>query len=133
MAVTETLDQRYGRTPDRKRRARWWIIGAAVAFVAVFTAWTFWAGWDGDQANLEATDTAFTITDAHHVNISFTINTPEGTPVTCAVQALNESFAIVGWRIISYPASDARLTTHTETIRTTEQSNTGLISSCWLT
>lgn len=133
MAVTETLDRRYGRTPGRKRRDRWWIIGAAVAFVAVFAAWTFWAGWDNDQADLETTDTAYTIPDAHHVSISFTVNTPPGTPVTCAVQALNESFAIVGWRIISYPGSDKRLTEHTETIRTTEQSNTGLISSCWLT
>lgn len=133
MAVTETLDRRYGRTPGRKRRDRWWIIGVAVAFVAIFTAWTFWAGWDNNQADLEATDTAYTITDAHHVRITFTVNTPPGTPVTCAVQALNESFAIVGWRIISYPASDKRLTEYTETIKTTEQSNTGLISSCWLT
>ena len=133
MAVTETLDRRYGRTPGRKRRDRWWIIGVAVAFVAIFAAWTFWAGWDNDQADLEATDTAYTITDAHHVRITFTVNTPPGTPVTCAVQALNESFAIVGWRIIRYPASDKRLTEYTETIKTTEQSNTGLISSCWLT
>ncbi len=133
MAVTETLDRRYGRTPGRKRRDRWWIIGVAVAFVAIFAAWTFWAGWDNDQADLEATDTAYTITDAHHVRITFTVNTPPGTPVTCAVQALNESFAIVGWRIISYPASDKRLTEYTETIKTTEQSNTGLISNCWLT
>jgi hypothetical protein len=133
MAVTGTLDRRYGRTPNRRRRDRWWIIGAAVAFVAIFTAWVFWAGWDNDSADLEATDTAFTIVDARHVEITFTVNTPPGTPVTCAVQALNQSFAIVGWRIIEYPASDVRLTTHKETIRTTGQSNTGLISSCWLT
>ncbi len=103
-----------------------------MSFVAVFTAWVFWAGWDGDQANLEATDTAYTIHDAHHVEITFTVNTTTSTPVTCAIQALNQSFAIVGWRIVSYPASDTRVTTHTEMIRTTEQSNTGLISSCWL-
>jgi len=133
MAVTETLDRRYGRSPGRKRRDRWWLIGAAVAFIAVFTAWTFWAGWDGDAANLEATDTAYTIKGPHQVDITFTVNAPAGTPVTCAIQALNESFAIVGWRVISYPGQDARLTTHKEAIRTTEQSNTGLISSCWLT
>ena len=53
--------------------------------------------------------------------------------MTCAMQALNEIFAIVGWRIVEYPARTARLTAYTESIRTTEQSNTGLISSCWLT
>ena len=133
MAVTETLDRRYGRSPGRRRRDRWWIIGAAVAFVAVFTAWVFWAGWDNGAADLESTDTAFTIVDSHHVDITFTVNTAIGKPVTCAIQALDESFAIVGWRVISYPASNVRVTTYKEMIRTTQQSNTGLISSCWLT
>ena len=130
--MTASLDQRYGRSPNRKRRERWWLVGAALIFVAIFTAWVFWAGWDNDQANLESTDTAFTIVDAHHIDISFTLNTTEKKPVTCAIQALDESFAIVGWRIITYPATSVRVTTHTETIRTTQLSNTGLISSCWL-
>ncbi|ERK70787.1 hypothetical protein N136_02875 [Leifsonia aquatica ATCC 14665] len=133
MAVTETIDRRYGRTPQRKRRDRWLLIGGAVAVLAVVVAWVFWAGWDNNQSDLEATDTAYTIPDAHHVDISFTINAPKGTPVTCAIQALNEDFAIVGWRIVSYPGSDLRITQHTETIRTIQQSNTGLINTCWLT
>lgn len=130
---TATLATRYGRTPRAKRRDRWTLAGGAVAALAVVIAWVFWAGWDGDQADLEFTDTAHTITDAHHVEITFTVNTAPGTPVTCAVQALNEDFAIVGWRIVSLPGSQKRLSTYTETIRTTQQSNTGLINTCWLT
>ncbi len=133
MAVTERLDSRYGRTPQRRRRDRWLLIGGALAVVAVVTAWVFWAGWDGNQADLETTDTAYTISDAHHVTITFTVNTAPGTPVTCAIQALNEDFAIVGWRIVSLPRSDTRVSTYRETILTTEQSNTGLINTCWLT
>ena len=133
MTATRSLDTRYGRTPERKRRDRWLLAGGFVAVVAVVVAWVFWAGWDNDQADLEATDTAYTIPDAHHVDITFTINAPPGTPVTCAIQALNESFAIVGWRIVQYPGAAKRVTEHTETIRTVEQSNTGLINSCWLT
>ena len=128
-----TLQSRYGRTPGRRRRDRWLLAGGALAVVAVVTAWVFWAGWDNNQADLEATDTAYTIPDAHHVEITFTINTQPGTAVTCALQALNDDYAIVGWRIVSYPASDARVSTHTETIRTIAQSNTGLINTCWLT
>jgi len=133
MAVTETIERRYGRTPQRKRRDRWLLIGGLIAVLAVVVAWAFWAGWDNDQADLETTDTAYTITDAHHVDISFTINAPAGTPVTCALQALNEDFAIVGWRIVSYPGSVSSVTEPTETIRTIQQSNTGLINTCWLT
>ncbi|WP_348788260.1 DUF4307 domain-containing protein [Leifsonia sp. NPDC080035] len=133
MATETTLESRYGRTPSRRRRDRWLLTGGAVAILAVMVVWVFWAGWDNNQADLEATDTAYTITDAHHVDISFTINAPPGTPVTCAIQALNEDFAIVGWRIVSFPGADKRVTAHTETIRTTQQSNTGLINTCWLT
>jgi hypothetical protein len=128
-----TLQSRYGRTPGRRRRDRWLLAGGAVAILAIVTAWAFWAGWDNNQADLQATDTAYTIADAHHVEITFTINTKPGTGVTCALQALNDDYAIVGWRIVSYPASDARVSTHTETIRTIAQSNTGLINTCWLT
>jgi hypothetical protein len=133
MTATRSLDSRYGRTPARRRRDRWLLAGGAVAVLAVVTAWVFWAGWDNNQADLETTDTAYVIPDAHHVKISFTINAPPGTPVTCALQALNESFAIVGWRIVEYPGADSRVTTHTETIRTISQPNTGLINTCWLT
>ena len=131
--MTGQLAERYGRTRNRARRDRWWIIGIALAFVAVFTAWVLWAGLDGSSSDLEATDTAHTIVDAHTVSVTFAVNTPPGTPVTCALQALDESFAIVGWKIVSYPGSSQRVTSHTETIRTTQLSNTGLISSCWLT
>jgi hypothetical protein len=133
MAVTESIERRYGRTPERRRRDRWLLGGGFVAVVLVVVAWVVWAGWDNNQAELETTDTAFTIPDAHHVDISFTINAPVGAPVTCALQALNEDFAIVGWRIVEYPGSPSRVTKHTETIRTVQQSNTGLINTCWLT
>ncbi|WP_081689856.1 DUF4307 domain-containing protein [Leifsonia xyli] len=127
------LASRYGRTLSAKRRDRWLLGAGAAAMLAVVTAWVLWAGWDKNQADLQFTDTAFTIPDARHVDITFTINTPKGTAVTCALQALNEDFAIVGWRIVSYPGSDSRVTTHRESIRTTQQSTTGLINTCWLT
>jgi hypothetical protein len=133
MAVTERIDRRYGRTPERRRRDRWLLGSGFLALLVVLAAWVVWAGWDNNQAELETTDTAFTIPDAHHVDISFSINAPVGASVTCALQALNEDFAIVGWRIVEYPGSSARVTKHTETIRTVQQSNTGLINTCWLT
>ncbi|MDN4615815.1 DUF4307 domain-containing protein [Leifsonia sp. F6_8S_P_1B] len=131
--MTQSIERRYGRTPERRRRDRWLLGGGLLAVLVVVGAWVIWVGGANSQANLEATDTAFTIRDAHHVDISFTINAPVGQPVTCALQALNEDFAIVGWRVIEYPGSDTRVTKYTETIRTVQQSNTGLINTCWLT
>jgi hypothetical protein len=133
MAMTDSVERRYGRTPQRKRRDRRLLIAGAVTVFAVVTAWVFWAGWDNNQANLATSDTGYTIPDSHHVRITFTIDAPQGTPVTCALQALNHDFAIVGWRIVGYPGSGTRSTTYSETIRTTQLSNTGLINTCWLT
>ncbi|MDQ1608654.1 MAG: hypothetical protein QOE16_1386 [Microbacteriaceae bacterium] len=133
MAVTDELAGRYGRSRSRIRRERWWIVGVAIAFIAVFAAWTVWAGYDGTSATLEETDTAYTVHNAQSVSVSFTINTAPGQPVSCAVEAMNATFAIVGWKIVSYPASQLQVTSHTETVRTTELATTGLISQCWLT
>lgn len=128
-----TLQSRYGRTPRRRRRDRWLLVTGGLAVVAVVTAWALWAGWGDSQTGLTTTDTAYSIPDAHHVEITFTIDSRPGAGVTCALQALNEDYAIVGWRIVSYPASTSRVTTHSETIRTIAPSNTGLINTCWLT
>jgi len=49
------------------------------------------------------------------------------------VQALNSTFAIVGWVIVDVAASSERTRTFTKTVRTTELAVTGLIYRCWLT
>jgi hypothetical protein len=130
--ATEELASRYGRTRSRSRRNRWLFLTAAAAFVAVFVAWVLWAGLDQDTSSLEATDTGYTIVDQHHVRLTFEINVAPGTPVTCALEALDEQFAVIGWKVVSYPGTGQRLTTHTETVRTTERANTGLIYRCRL-
>ena len=70
MTATQTLDTATAAPPSGSAATAGGSSAALVAFVAIFTAWVFWAGWDGDQANLEATDTAYTIADAHHVDIT---------------------------------------------------------------
>lgn len=130
--MTENLATRYGRTRSNSRRDRRLILSAAAAFVAVFVAWLLWAGLDEDKGSLQATDTGYTIGGEHSVTLRFAINVKPGTPVTCAVQALDERFAVVGWKVVSYPGTAQRVTEHSETVRTTERANTGLIYRCRL-
>lgn len=132
VVVTEDLASRYGRTRQRSRRDRWLFLAGAVVAAVVVVAWALWAGLANDSASLQATDTAYTIVDEHTVRVSFAVTVDAGTAVTCAVQALDESHAVIGWKVVSYPAATHRLTTHTETVRTTELANTGLIYRCSL-
>tara|TARA_R110002020_G_scaffold475905_4_gene714280 strand:- start:27378 stop:27848 length:471 start_codon:yes stop_codon:yes gene_type:complete len=127
------LDARYGRSPKAKRNNRVAVIAAAVGFVAVFAAWLVWGGLLEAPAQFEAKDTGYEIIDDTAVEVRWQFNVPENTDARCAVQALNSTFAIIGWKVVDVPASDQRNRDLSTTVRTTEQAVSGLIYRCWLT
>lgn len=125
------LDDRYGRTAKVRTRGRFIAWAAGVAVAVVFIAWVVWAGLDGTAPQLEVRDTGFQLTETT-ATARFQVTVDPGTKVRCAVQALNESFEIVGWKVVDLPPSDERTRGFVETVRTTMEPNTGLIYRCWL-
>jgi hypothetical protein len=131
--VSSNLDDRYGRTPRarlRDRRGKWIVAGA---FALILTAWVVWAGLDGASPTIEARDTRHQIIDDNSISVTFEVSLPTDTASSCAVQALNETFTVVGWKIVDLPPSTDYTRSFTEVLHTTELSNTGLIYRCWLT
>jgi hypothetical protein len=126
-----SLDERYGRTPSSTRRLRLVAVFAGAVAALVLVGWVVWAGLGGDAATLEAKDTGHTIVNDRSVSISWSLTVTPGTPTQCAVEALNQSFGIVGWKVVAVPASEERTRILTETVRTTELAVTGLIYRCW--
>ena len=92
-----------------------------------------WTGLDGASTQIEARDIAHTIIDEHTVSVTFEVSLPVNRTASCAVQALNESYSVVGWKIIDLPPSTLYNRSFTQILRTTDLSNTGLIYQCWLT
>ena len=129
----QLLDDRYGRTPDAERRTRRLMIIAGIVFAAVFTAWVVWGGLSGTNAELEVRDLGYANVTDTSIDVRWEVSVAPGTTVSCAVQALNESFGIVGWRIVELPASPERTRVLVETLRTAEPPVTGLPYRCWLT
>lgn len=127
------LDARYGRTRSSARRTRVVVVGTAIAFAVLFALWLVWGGILGAPAQLEANDSGHTIVSDSEVSVSWEFTVPPGTPAKCAVQALNSTFGIVGWKIVEVPASPRLTRDLTETVRTTELAVSGLIYRCWLT
>lgn len=127
------LDARYGRTASSRRRTVWVVVASGVAFALVFAAWLVWGGLLGTPAQFEARDTAHELISDSEVSVTWQFTVEPGTDARCAVQALDERFAIVGWKVVDVPASELRIRDLTETVRTTEQAVTGLIYRCWLT
>jgi hypothetical protein len=127
------LDARYGRTPGRRNRTRWIAIGTAVAFVVVFGAWVIWGGLLGSPAQIETNDTGHSIIDDSTVRVTWELSVAPGSTTSCAVQALNDNFGIVGWKVIDVPASTDRTRSLSADLRTMEPAVSGLIYRCWLT
>ncbi|WP_411722020.1 DUF4307 domain-containing protein [Mycetocola sp.] len=130
---TSVLDERYGRAPRVRKRQRrlGWIAGVTIALI--FLAWVVWAALDTvGPAALDVRDTAHAVVDERTVEVTFELSIATGTTSYCAVQALNDTFAVVGWKVVEIPPSDQRTRSLTETVTTTELASTGLIYRCWL-
>lgn len=128
------LDQRYGRTRPNRSRDRLLLILAAVVAALVLVAWVVWAGLDGSKPQVQAVDLGHElIPDERAVEVTWQLSVPAGNDTACIVEALNEDFTVVGWKVVEIPGSDRPLRTFTERVRTAQEANTGLISECWLT
>jgi hypothetical protein len=126
------LDARYGRTPTTRKRRRIIAIVVAAAFVVVFGAWVVFAAFDGDGAKLETRDLGYTVGSDRRIDVQYTVSVEAGTPVTCAVQAQSDKFAIVGWKVVQLPPAAQFTSSYTTSLATSERAVTGLIYQCWL-
>lgn len=129
---TDLLATRYGRTPQAAQRSRAIGVVAALGFAVVLGAWLWWGGVLEQPAELQSRDIGHRVVDDSRVVVTYEITTAPGTAVACAVQALNASFGIVGWKVVGMEPSTVWTRTFEETLRTSEEAVTGLLYECWL-
>lgn len=127
------IAERYGHTPGRRRRNLTISIVAGAAVLLVVGAWGVWVGLFNPSASLDSRDLGYVTQSDDSIDIRFEVSTAPGTAVSCALQALNGQFAIVGWKVIELPPSEERTRAFDENVRVTEPAVTGLIYRCWLT
>lgn len=127
MTTAQELDERYGR--GRRRRLPW-IVGSAIAVLAVVALG--WSTVSQSMSSVDADDLGYEVVDAHSVDVRFQVTIPEGTDVVCAIEALDEEFGVVGWKIVEIPAADRPSQTLSETVPTVSEATTGLVNSCWV-
>ena len=102
----QSLDERYGRTARDDSRTKRILIIAGVLFTLVFGAWVVWGGLSGTNAELEVRELGYRDLTETSITVNWEVSVEPGTEVSCAVQALNENFGIVGWRVLELGASD---------------------------
>ncbi|MGC5170780.1 DUF4307 domain-containing protein [Micromonospora sp. DT81.3] len=130
MTTKEELDERYGRTRPGRRRATWIVIGALAAASIGALAWAT-VGNTVDAVGFDGT--GHEIVDDRRVTVLFQVTPPAGASFACALEALDEDFGVVGWRVLEFPASDGAAKAYQETIPTVARATTGLVDSCWVT
>lgn len=131
MTTAQQLDERYGRVPrPGRRRAIWWVIGV---LAAASVLWLAWVTVSNAINTVGVDDTGYEVVDERTVSVSFQVTPPRGAGFACALEALDEQFGVVGWRVVEFPASEATSRAFTETIPTVGPATTGLVQSCWVT
>ncbi|MBT2501373.1 DUF4307 domain-containing protein [Curtobacterium sp. ISL-83] len=100
--------------------------------VVVFGAWVIWAGLDQANHGLDSQDVGYQIVSEHRAAVHSQISVDPGTTARCAVQVLDKSFTIVGWKVITLPKSADRTRNVTTDVNTTTRGVTGLIHDCWV-
>jgi hypothetical protein len=126
------LDDRYGRSPARRRRSLVLAVIVAVIIAVTFGVWVIWAGPGQDDHGLDSEDVGYRVESNEMTLVHSQVSADPGTKVDCAVQVLDRSFSIVGWKIVSIPASTQNTTSIDTQVRTSARGVTGLINKCWV-
>ncbi|NKX53250.1 DUF4307 domain-containing protein [Arthrobacter mobilis] len=135
-----SLANRYGtqkRRPDGKPgKARKVLAGAALA-LAVAGAAVF-AALSGNPP-VSAKDVGFHLSDPLHAAVDFEVTKDPAATAECAVQVLNQQYAIVGWKTVTIGpnaagegADGGRITAHRVELRTESEGVSGGVDSCWI-
>ena len=127
MTTALELDERYGRT---RRKRLPWIVGITVAVIAVVLAG--WMTISQSMNSITSDDLGFDVVDEHSVTVRFQVSSGEGKDVACAVEALDEEFGVVGWKIIELPRLESHRQEFTTTVPTVAEATTGLVNACWV-
>lgn len=127
MTTALQLDERYGRT--RRRRWPWFLAGAVALLLLAALAWSIVGQ---SLSSVDADDLGFELVDEHAVDVRFQVTGVQGKDVVCVLEALDEEFGVVGWKIVEIPAGDAHALTRAERIPTVSEATTGLVNTCWV-
>jgi len=131
--VSTSIEARYGRTPERRRRTRLIAVIVGAGVVLAVGAWVLWVGLLGPSASLGSRDLGYVLDGDSRIEVRYEVTMDAGDTASCALQALNTDFGIVGWKVVEITASEKGTRQFRETLRTSEQAVTGLIYRCWLT
>jgi hypothetical protein len=126
------LNARYGRTANRRRRNLIFAVVFGGAILVVFAAWAIWVGLFQPTASIDFDSTGQTRVASNELRVTWQLSVDPGKSAECAIQALDENFGIVGWKIVSVPATALQSRTVSTVVRTAQPAVSGNVYQCWI-
>ncbi|WP_461174307.1 DUF4307 domain-containing protein [Arthrobacter sp. Z1-9] len=132
-----SLANRYGAKKRRLSPAAKRIIGGAA--LAAGIGFMAWVSTSNSLTEVSFKDIGYVTTDATLAEVDFQVTREPGTSVQCAVKALDSKYAVVGWKVVDIPPSQAdgtadggRTVSQRVPVRTESLSVSGVVDSCWI-
>lgn len=135
-SATSSVANRYG-TPKRAltKRSKLWIVVAASVVALAWILWTVLGG--GSKAEQKVL--SYHVVDSTLATVELTMTKDPEKTAHCAVQALNSTYAVVGWKVITIGpnskdvgVANGRTTTVNAQVRTDSLAVTGVVDNCWI-
>lgn len=119
-------------TPKRRKWLLWAVLGLAVVVTGVFSL-------SVSTPAVSSKDVGFNIEGPALARVDFEVTKDPEASAQCAVQVLNESYAIVGWTVVAVPPTspgegfnDDQTTSHSTQVRTESEGVSGGVNACWI-
>ena len=105
-----------------------WVVGTIG--IVLGCALAIWLGLASTVGKPSWTDLSYRVIDDKAVEVTYVVRRPVGRDVTCAIRAMDKSFATVGLVEVGIPGSEAAMVQRTTRVRTTTRAVTGVVRSC---
>lgn len=135
-SAATSLTNRYG-SPKRKvtKKTRNILIVMAIALAVV---WALWATF-GSNDGVSQKDLSYKVIDSTMTTVDFAVTKAPEATARCAVKAMDESFAVVGWKVVTIEpngkdvgSENGRTRTIRADLRTDTLAVTGIVENCWI-
>ena len=127
-----TLDVRYGRTKQRRRRGILIAVIAGAAITLVMGLWVAWAGVGDTSGMVESRTEARETLNDHEMQVTFEVSTHGEVSVDCAVLVVNEMNSPIGWTIVPVATDEQRTQVESVVVTTSEPAANGMVYRCWI-
>jgi hypothetical protein len=111
------------------------IIGVILVAVAAVASIALTTG----NPDVSSKDVGFSLTSGGRASVDFEVTKDPSATAQCAIQALSENYAVVGWKVATIGPADGEggrnaggTTAHRTDLRTDSPAVSGGVNACWI-